>query len=263
MIVRELSDGQLLCINQTSHALMAEEFCRHWGNDDFARPEPFSVVMLAISQHDNGWYEWELNPKLRPDGYPEDFMHDSDLLGKLELWRRGISRLYAQHPYAALLLSRHAVLLYQGDLERGLPHAARQATEQFIHEQEQLRTIVRRQFGHDPLIGPALAEEVIEAHTWLLKFGDGASLQVIVPWGQERTLAHCPVDFQGAYRAVGMRYEATTITFDPWPFGVAEFMVTIHGKVLDQRIFANQAEYHTALAEAPYQRFSWRVLQGI
>jgi hypothetical protein len=105
MIVHELPNGQLLCIHQTTHALMAEEFCRNWGNHTFARPAPYSAVMLGVAQHDNGWYEWELQPKLRNDGYPEDFLHESDLNAKLQLWRRGITRLYAQHPYAALMQS--------------------------------------------------------------------------------------------------------------------------------------------------------------
>lgn len=59
MIVRELADGRLLCIRQTSHALMAAAFCRHWGNADFAPPAPYEPVLLAIAQHDNGWTEWE------------------------------------------------------------------------------------------------------------------------------------------------------------------------------------------------------------
>jgi CO/xanthine dehydrogenase Mo-binding subunit len=29
-------------------------------------------VMLGISQHDNGWYEWETAPEVRPDGHPMD-----------------------------------------------------------------------------------------------------------------------------------------------------------------------------------------------
>ncbi len=70
-----MPDGRLLCINQTSHALMAAEFCHHWGNRDFACPQPYAAVMLGIAQHDNGWYEWEQRPHLRGDGYPMDFLH--------------------------------------------------------------------------------------------------------------------------------------------------------------------------------------------
>lgn len=263
MIIRELPSGQLLCIHQTTHALMAGELCRHWGNHDFARPEPYAAVMLGIAQHDNGWYEWELQPKLREDGYPEDFLHESDLNAKLQLWRRGIARLYAQHPYAALMLSRHAVLLYESDLASAvLPAEARHRTEEFIREQAQLAATVREQFGDDPIYAPALRNEVLEANTWLLKFGDSASLQVIIPWATERTLARCPVDFQGAYTSIVMRHDGQTITFTPWPFRVETFEVNIHGKLLKQRTFPTAADYHAALAEAPYRRLSWRVAPG-
>lgn len=42
-----------------------------------------------------------------------DFIHDDDPFGKIEfgkieLWRRGINRAYTQHPYAAILIGRHA-----------------------------------------------------------------------------------------------------------------------------------------------------------
>jgi hypothetical protein len=261
MIIRELSNGQLFCIHQTSHALMAEEFCRHWGNAQFAQPQPYAAVMLGIAQHDNGWYEWELHPKLRADGYPQDFIHESDLAGKLQLWGRGINRLYAQHPYAALLLSRHAVRLYEGDLQHPLPDEVRHRTEEFIREQQTLLSTVRQQFGGDPAFRPALADDVIEANTWLLKFGDSASLQVIVPWENERTLARCPVDFGGAYTVIHMTFDDATITFDPWPFGVAMFEVNIHGKLLNQRSFHTEAEYHAALAQAPYHHRTWNVVR--
>ena len=262
MIVRELSNGQLLCINQTSHALMAAELCRHWGNRQLCSPRPYSPVMLGIAQHDNGWYEWEVHPTLRADGFPEDFLHTTDLLGKLELWQRGINRLYAQHPYAALLLSRHAVLLYEADLQRGLPATAQRRTEEFISQQAHLLATVRRHFGDDPIIRPALADDVIEANTWLLKFGDSASLQVIMPWEQTRTLAKCPVDFGGGYTAIHMRYDDTTIYFDPWPFGVATFPVSVHGKLLDQPTFQSETDYHAALAAAPYVQLTWQVAPG-
>jgi hypothetical protein len=261
MIVRDLPTGQLLCIHQTSHALMAEEFCRHWGNQEFARPQPYSAVMVGIAQHDNGWYEWEMQPKLRADGYPQDFLHESDLAGKLQLWRRGISRLAAQHPYAGLLLSRHAVLLYEGDLKLPLPDEIRQQTEAFIREQRELPHTVRRHFRGDTLYQPALADAVIEANTWLLKFGDSASLQVIVPWKSPTTLPKCPVDFAGTYTAMQMTFDDAMIAFDPWPFGVDAFAVSVHGKLLDQRHFSHEVEYHRALAQAPYQRMTWNVVR--
>ena len=112
MIVREQPDGRLLVVNQTSHALMAAAYCRHWGNREFARPEPYDAVLAGIAQHDNGWYEWEEQPRLRADGYPMDFLHHDDPLAKVDLWARGAARAAAQHPYAGLLVGQHAASLY-------------------------------------------------------------------------------------------------------------------------------------------------------
>lgn len=259
MIVREMANGQLLCIHQTSHALMAEQFCRHWGNADFAHPLPYAATMLAISQHDNGWYEWELHPRLRADGYPMDFIHDTEPLGKVQLWRRGVNRIYEQHPYAALLVGHHAALLYGYDLPNlsGELHAA---VAEFIADQQMLLDIVRHAYANDTCYRAFLTDAAIDANTRLLQFGDRASLQVLMPWAAAQQLANCPVTLQERI-ALTMRYTAQEITFAPWPFGVDQFTVEIHGKLLSERHFVNEEAYHVALAEAPLLRLSWQVVK--
>src|SRR5262245_37394200 len=99
MIVRSQTNGQLLCNDPTSHALMAAEFCRHWGNADFATPTAYDVIMSAIAQHDNGWYEWEAAPQLDGNGAPLAFIPGPPYLEKLALWQLGIDRAAGQHPY--------------------------------------------------------------------------------------------------------------------------------------------------------------------
>ena len=261
MIVRELPTGQLLCLNQTTHAYMAEQFCRHWGNHHFDQPTPYAATMLAIGQHDNGWYEWELAPRLRADGYPMDFLHDDDWVAKVSLWQRGIQRIFAQHPYAALLVGRHAALLYEGSLMELTDPAIRKAVIAFIAEQQQLLITVRTLYHHEPSMAEALSEQTIDANTHLLQFGDFAALQVSMPWGAERTMKNCP--FHGRERInIVMHHEGEQVTFDPWPFGVDHFMVTVHGKVLNARTFADVGAYHTALAAAPLQQLTWQVSRG-
>jgi hypothetical protein len=261
MIVRELPNGQLLCIHQTTHALMAQEFCRYWGNDEFAAPEPYTEVMLGIAQHDNGWYEWESAPKLRADGYPEDFMHESEPMAKLQLWQRGIDRLYAQHPYAAVLMARHAAILYAGDLKQELAPPLRQGILNFIAAQEKLLEQVRTLLGADALWASALAEDSVEANTRLLQIGDNASLYVTIPWGNPANLTNCPVDGRGVYTTLHMSFDDQVIHFEPWPFQVEQFAVSIYGHLLNQRAFPTTAAYHTALAEAPLICKTWQVVR--
>jgi len=260
MIVREMANGQLLCIHQTTHALMAEQFCRHWGNADFVRPLPYVATMLAITQHDNGWYEWELHPRLRRDGYPMDFLHDDDPLGKVQLWRRGVDRVFAQHPYAALLVGRHAALLYQGDLPN-LTGTVYQYVAEFIADQRMLLDVVRHAYAGDDRYSALLADEVVDANTRLLQFGDHAGLQVTVPWPTQHRMANCPLNTHERIE-IEMRYDDAEITFAPWPFGVDHFAVEIHGKLLSARHFTNEEAYHAALAEAPLLRLVWQVVKG-
>lgn len=259
MIVREMSNNQLLCIHQTTHALMAEQFCRHWGNADFARPLPYVATMLAIAQHDNGWYEWELHPRLRSDGYPMDFIHDDDPLGKIQLWRRGVDRVFEQHPYAALLVGRHAALLYESDLPN-LSGTVYEHVAEFIADQRMLLDVVRHAYAQDDRYGALLTDDTVDANTRLLQFGDHASLQVLVPWSTSHQLGNCPLNPQERI-AIAMHYTDREITFVPWPFAVEHFAVEIHGKLLSQHHFPNAEAYHAALAEAPLVRLTWQVVK--
>lgn len=259
MIVREMANGQLLCIHQTTHALMAEQFCRHWGNTDFAPPLPYAATMLAIAQHDNGWYEWELHPRLRHDGYPMDFIHDDDPIAKITLWRRGVDRVFEQHPYAALLVGRHAALLYESDLPNLTGVVAEQVAA-FIADQQMLVDVVRHAYTEDERYYALLTTTAIDANTRLLQFGDHASLQVIMPWSAQSQLRNCPLTVQERIN-ITMQHSQDRITFTPWPFGVDHFDVEIHGKLLSERHFVDEETYHAALAEAPLRRLSWQVVR--
>jgi len=259
MIVREMPNGQLLCIHQTTHALMAEQFCRHWGNQDFAQPVPYVATMLAIAQHDNGWYEWELRPQLRADGYPMDFIHDTNPLGKVAMWRRGVDRVFEQHPYAALLVGRHAALLYESDL-LNLSDEVYEYVAEFIADQRMLVDVVRHAYAGDNRYRELLGDDYVDANTRLLQFGDYASLQVSIPWAAQKQLPNCPLNVQERID-IHMSYNEHDINFAPWPFGVDHFTVEVHGKLLSERYFANTEAYHTALAEAPMLRLTWQVVR--
>lgn len=260
MLVRSMPNGQVLCVNQTSHGLMAAEFCRHWGNVEFERPKPYHLVMDAIAQHDNGWYEWESAPKLGVGGAPLAFIPGPIYHEKIAIWQLGIDRAAAQHPYMGMMVSRHAALLYTADINR-LEGDERRATEEFIARQEVWIEEMRQWFANDETLRHAATEPVLMAHTRLLQFGDSSSLQVSMPWSKERIFVHCPVDFVGNYTSITMRWEGNEITYDPWPFDVEHFTVTVHGKLLDQATFPDDQAYQAALAVAPLHVLTWHVVR--
>lgn len=258
-----MGDGRILCIPQTTHGLMAAEFVRHWGNQSFAPPCPYTPVMMAIAQHDSGWFEWELTPRLQEDGRPMDFITYTDQAEKTRLWQRGIDRAYAQHPYAALLISRHASILYrgfQGQNAYSGPDEA--AVNRFLAAQEGLEERVRHALSQDPAYAADLSPEGLAANVALLQFGDRAALQVAIPWASDIPVGPVPVDGAGATTQLQMTFDESVITFDPWPYALPSFPVHMEGYLLAQDSFPSEEAYHAALRRAPLIRHTWQVLPG-
>ncbi|MDY7103335.1 MAG: DUF3891 family protein [Actinomycetota bacterium] len=260
MIVADADNGQLWLVNQTTHALMAAELCRHWGNRDVEAPRMIEVVLAAIAQHDNGWYEEEARPRLDPDGRPMSFMTGPPWSEKLDLWRRGIRRAFDQHPYAGVLVARHAATLYQPSLSL-LSGEELVATREFVEQTQPATTARARELlaGHGSW-AELLTDEAIEASTRLLKVGDHVSLRVLVPYAERGVLDHGPVDHRGTTTPLQITHGEGAITIDPWPYGVDSFDVEVWGRKLDRRTFADIASYRDALAAAPLRVRRWRVV---
>lgn len=263
MIVREMEDGGLLCIPQPAHAVMAAQFCRQWGNENFARPALFDLLNAAVLLHDSGWIEWETEPLLRDDGAPMDFLHHTDVTEKIAIWQQGVRAAWGHHPYAGLVVARHAALLYEMSLDR-LPFTPTEKglIAAFFEWEKELQGHAHQHFRQSPGLLSAMEAETLDAYTRLLQFCDNASLQLSIPWPSDRLLRFCPTGGPDGYVDIRIRYDETIANFDPWPFGVESFTVTMTGYRLAERRFADKAAYHAALAAAPLCSRTWQVERG-
>src|SRR5581483_6931497 len=118
MLLRSDEHG-VLAIGQASHAWLSGQLARAWGNERFGSVEPNAEVCLAADQHDVGMAAWDLNPTRNPDtGLPYGFT-EMPIGTHMQLWRDGPPRLLTQSRYAALLVARHGMRLYEmRDLDR-------------------------------------------------------------------------------------------------------------------------------------------------
>ncbi len=48
----------------------------------FASPRPYESMVLAAQEHDSGWWEWEIRPRLNDQGYPPDYIGSMKHLGR-------------------------------------------------------------------------------------------------------------------------------------------------------------------------------------
>src|SRR3546814_5390717 len=89
MLFRRDGD-ETIAITQPSHAWLSGQIVRAWGNDVFAKPEPFEEVCLGAEQHDIGWLDWEAAPTLNAEtGLPHTF-HELGAEDHTRLWTGGV-----------------------------------------------------------------------------------------------------------------------------------------------------------------------------
>ncbi|MCZ7569065.1 MAG: DUF3891 family protein [Ardenticatenaceae bacterium] len=242
MIRTPTPTGWLLTM-QPAHALLSAQLAAAWGKADFPPPPRRTETLVAVSQHDTGWVEWEEAPTLTDEGEPRDFMH-MPLAEHLANWRRGIAYARHQGPWAGLLVSVHATSLYVARTEEP-PIAA------FIAEQQSSQAAWR--------VAAAATEEEIEEAYALLRATDWLSLVLCLDHHRDRGE---PVD-------LGLGPAATRFTLHwqavdqaavtPWPFATSPLDVHVESLELDQKRFASETLYRTALAEAPRIERRWRL----
>ncbi len=198
--------NQLWLVTQPDHAQVAGYLAAHWGNDDFVRPGCYASVpdseklraetLMAIAQHDNGWWEWEATPGLADaDGFPSGLAEVlKDQRAGMNRWRIGLAR-FNNRPYVNLLISHHAYWLYAAKVQPSPDPAflhplfwnrspeqlfpgSRERGVKFIAELESLRQQWIEELRADPATASWIEPANLQPHGRLLQLLDGLSLSL-------------------------------------------------------------------------------------
>lgn len=110
MIVTPTPFGVRL-VTQSDHARLAADLLRLLRIPELIEHPRRAVLLRAVSEHDNGWWEADAAPRLDAAGKAAlDFRHFPPQL-RQEIWRRGVERFAGDSPYLAALLATHALRL--------------------------------------------------------------------------------------------------------------------------------------------------------
>jgi hypothetical protein len=144
MIVRDAGDSWQIVL-QTDHAVLAGDFARAWGNEQFETPEPLDVVVSATSRHDDGWAIWERAPSLLAQNggppKPRNFL-DVQIISHLAFYRAQIAAVSDENDYAGMLVAMHGCGIYNGrygtdpGLKLTFAPDEQEAVSEFVSEQE-------------------------------------------------------------------------------------------------------------------------------
>jgi hypothetical protein len=240
MIVNQTDRGWEI-IAQPAHALLSLQLAAHWKHD--ALPTHWWETLNAVAHHDNGWHEWEREPKLTEAGHPQNFIHMSppDAIAQ---WERGVARGCHQSRWVGLLISRHATSLYSG--RKGEV----KALDEFLERQIAQQQTWIRELG-------VTEEEVVVSYRWI-RFFDWLSL--VLCWRR--------LPDNGSPIALGMgpdgrdysahRTNTGEVTLDPYPFGDSAFTVSVEARVIHQKTFQDPDLFKTIFWGVHPTTLEWR-----
>lgn len=227
MIIQARGSTALL-ITQPDHAALAGRIMARWQDRDFNAHPRRSSVLLAISEHDNGWDEVDAAPVVdSASGRLLDFV-DVPADVRRAIWPRAVERLSRSDRWAAALVAQHAAHVYRrfrGDRE----------WDRFFADLEAARDdLVRRAAA-----GGKLTLDDLLADYFFVRMGDLLSLTFCNAWEE------APDELGYKIRCGQSRLIVT-----PDPFAAREIPMEVPARELPNRTFASPSEAAGAFGSA-------------
>src|SRR3954464_9584367 len=108
------AESSFLLITQPDHAHLAGEILSLWRADGLPDNPRRDDLLFAAREHDNGWREADAAPRWDAGRGPPPDSPPPPRRERLERWERAPCRFATERPYAALLITRHALNLFGG-----------------------------------------------------------------------------------------------------------------------------------------------------
>jgi Protein of unknown function (DUF3891) len=269
MIVRE-QGGQLILIRQTDHALLAGYFAREWGNEQSPRPEPADSFRLALAEHDNGWSEWELQPRVDPATFtPYSFM-SVPTEDHIALYQRGIERVVKADRYAGLLVSLHCVGLYDraratipGYSAKYVKSSEGEMVSDFLQRLRLQQLRLKVDLRAEPATKDYCDEKRLQANVQRFEALDRLSLYFCMSPAETSGIESVPMDNSGREVDWELRPDGDdAVTLDPYPFRKDPLEVSILARRVPKRRYADDHDFQKVLASAPYTALKYTLRAG-
>jgi hypothetical protein len=199
MIVQHAND-RLLLITQHDHSRLSGRIMARCA--DLAGHPRRGSILLAITEHDNGWVEEDAAPNVDArSGEVVDFVRATAEI-KHTVWPRAVRHL-SMEPWSAALVAQHAITVYErfrGD----------DAWKTFFATMEQLRDTMRREDGG--------RMEDLRADYAFVRLGDLISLCFCTGWAEEQQYDHWQVRLFGGQR-IPIEVPARALRAQPYRTG--------------------------------------------
>jgi hypothetical protein len=238
------------------------------GNEVFSRPEPLESFQLAAEEHDNGWNEWELQPRIDPFTFlPYSFM-SLPTQEHIDLYQRGIERVVKVDRCAGLLVSMHCAGLYDrtratipGFSAKYVKSHEAPVVSDFLQRLRLQQLRLKMDLRGDPATTKFSDDKWLQANVQRLEALDRLSLYFCLGPLEGATIDAVPADYMGTEVDWDLQPEGNNVaTLEPYPFRRDPLEISILARRIPKRRYADDLELQKVLAQAPYfgQKFTLR-----
>lgn len=245
MIIRE-QENNLLLITQPHHAALSGTFAEHWKVTAFRGFDQLEEVLYTVRNHDRCWEEVDKTPRWNPETEQPYSFENYPEQPKIRFYTQGLDGMERDHPYPALLCSKHFASFYV---------SCGETEGREFYRLEQLRQ--ERLIGRLGLRKQDLEEVAFHFH--LLQFCDNLSLFICLneegknqhPWFQKGFANSEKLGIDA--RPVKADWnDPDTVRILPFPFD-EPFAVELEYRELPKR-FPDQETLSRLWEEAPVQK---------
>ncbi|MEC1522798.1 DUF3891 family protein [Neobacillus niacini] len=268
MFITKHEDGFLYIVNQYDHSVQAGEVARHWGNEQFARPDHFESLCLAVQKHDIGWIESDTKVLFNDDsGQPVPFLN-VNLLQHVDFYGKGYEQVKEEDPYAGLLVGMHWIGLYTSrfgydpsftfkipeDLAPLIDEKIISLQKEWVDLKMNLweKTGPRSQFENNLWKNYEIVQFMDRLSQYVSMHKQDTTNEFIMgPVRQSVDSKGCMITVQGQGNG--------TVVVDPFPFDSEVETTVVLRKIPDIRYESHNAVYK-ALEEAEVERITWKFI---
>lgn len=249
MLYRNNAEGYI-AISQPSHAWLAGQIARAWGNSEFGSFEPWEEVCLGAEVHDIGWLPWEASPTLNPQtGRPHNFT-EVPVKAHTALWSAGVQMALALGHYPALLVSLHGVGIYQQFNNEQASAEAAQTVDRFIAQQQALQSELLKTLRQDARYAAFCQPKIVERNRQIVRVADRLSLAICMEVKAAFTLENVPTANGKTVLKLEPMDNTSRLVVSPWPFKAGEVSLVCEGRHLSGS-FTDEQVMQETLRQAP------------
>lgn len=260
MIVQEQADGSLIMIGQTDHARLSGQLAAHWGNETFAKPQPYNAVVRASTYHDSGWYGYETDPTLNPEtSKPRNFLQVPWGPPQRKAFQWAIDWMTDIDPYSGALLSRHRTGLQRGRYGV-VKHPVFYNTQNI--PDDNVDFLSKNEERQAALVGKA-DQKQFDVNYKLFQVWDLLSLELCNKAVLDGYIDPVPTSYVEGGPEVQLRFkslEARTVEVSPYPFNVRPLNVHVYRRRLPAQSFADQAAFTEAYYQAELEVLTFKLI---